>query len=354
MSIIYNTEKYQYFPGTLKAYMENKLVAPTHIRIKPINLCNHNCWYCAYRNDSLQLGDSIELKDAIPEEKMREIISDIIDMGVKAVTFSGGGEPLIYKSLPEHIEKLSQAGVKVAALSNGSNLKGKMAEAFSRYGTWIRISIDAWDDDSYTKARGVPDGSFTRLLDNMKAFIDSGTECVLGVSFIIGRENYEHIYEACSRFKEIGVNHVKLSGVVVGNSVKEINDYHETISDAVAKQIKKSETLNDSKFNAVNHYHQLEDRFIKGYNSCPYLMYLTIIGADSCVYTCQDKAYTNSGLLGSLNDKSFKEFWFSEENNKRIFSFNPSIECQHHCVTHLKNLSILDFVNEMNEHTYFV
>jgi len=354
MSKIYNTEKYQYFPNTLDAYLKNNLVSPTHIRIKPINHCNHNCWYCAYRNDSLQLGDDIELKDAIPVDKMREIVSDIIDMEVKAVTFSGGGEPLLYKSLPEHIEKLANAGVKIAALTNGSNLKGKMADSFAKHGTWLRVSTDAWDDDSYSKARGVPDGSFTTLLENMQAFVGTGTKCNLGVSLIIGQENYEHIYEVCEKFKEIGVSHVKLSGVVVGNTTKEVNSYHEIIGESVTEQIKKAETLNDDKFKAVNHYHQLEDRFNKEYDSCPYLMYLTIIGADSNVYTCQDKAYTKSGLLGTLHNQSFKDLWFSTENKERVFSFNPSEECQHHCVTHLKNLSILDFVNNMNEHTFFV
>ena len=354
MKLIYNTEKYQYFPETLRAIANREVVSPVHIRIKPINLCNHDCWYCAYRNNSLQLGDDIELKDAIPLEKMREIISDIISMKVKAVTFSGGGEPLIYKSLPEHIERLSKAGVKVAALSNGSNLKGKVADAFANYGSWLRISVDAWDDKSYSKARGVPDGAYTKLLSNMEAFCKRETRCTLGVSFIIGHDNYQHIYEACKIFKEIGVSHVKLSGVVVGNTVQEINEYHDVIYNSVSEQIKKCETLTDDNFEAVNHYHQLENRFTKDYTSCPYLMYLTVIGADSCVYTCQDKAYTESGFLGSLDDISFKKFWYSDDNKGRIFSFNPTNECKHHCVTHTKNLSVLEFIDNMNEHSYFV
>ncbi len=352
--MIYNNNKFLYYPGTLYAYLKHEVVAPTHIRIKPINHCNHNCWYCAYRNNSLQLGDDIELKDSIPEYKMDEIVSDVIGMGVRAVTFSGGGEPLLYKSLPRHIEKLAKAGVKVAALSNGSNLKGTMAEAFSKYGTWIRISMDAWDDLSYTKARGVPDGSFSKLMRNMSLFVKTGTECVLGASFIIGKENHQHIYDVCEKLKDIGVDHVKLSGVVVGNSADESNHYHKEIYNEVSAQIEKSIVLNDKKFSVVNHYHQLEGRFNKDYDSCPYLMYLTVIGADSAVYTCQDKAYTKSGLLGSLKDRSFKELWFSPENNEKLFKFNPSVKCNHHCVTHLKNLSIFDFVDNKNKHTDFV
>ena len=34
-------------------------------------------------------------RDFIPKAKMMEIIDDLVDMGVKAVTFSGGGDPFI-------------------------------------------------------------------------------------------------------------------------------------------------------------------------------------------------------------------------------------------------------------------
>ena len=37
----------------------DEILAPLHIRIKPINGCNHRCRYCAYREDSLQLGKEI-------------------------------------------------------------------------------------------------------------------------------------------------------------------------------------------------------------------------------------------------------------------------------------------------------
>ena len=66
---------------------------PLHIRIKPTNVCNHNCWYCAYKVDYLQLGQDMVERDFIAEDKMMEIIDDCAEMGVKAITFSGGGEP---------------------------------------------------------------------------------------------------------------------------------------------------------------------------------------------------------------------------------------------------------------------
>lgn len=354
MSTIYSNLKFLHYTDHVKALQEKRVVAPVHIRIKPMNHCNHDCYYCAYRVGNLHLGEDMNLKDTLPEEKMFEIVDDIIEMGVKAVTFTGGGEPLLYKPLPEVVKKLATNGVRVATLTNGTNLKGKMADAFAEHGIWVRVSTDAWDDASFSKSRGIKDGEFTRLLQNLRDFSNRDSKCVLGVSYIVDDTNCTHLYDVCVMFKEAGVDHVKFSGVVVSNSGAENNIYHAKIREEVTAQIEKAKTLADSKFSVINHYHDLEDRFQKNYANCPYLMFLTVIGADGKVYTCQDKAYTASGLLGSIKDHRFKGFWFSEENRQRLFSLDPAKECTHHCVSHAKNLAIMDLLSIDPDHGPFV
>lgn len=354
MSRLYSNLKFLRYADHVEAFRQQQVAAPVHMRIKPMNHCNHDCWYCAYRVGNLQLGEDIDLEDSIPEVKMFEIVEDVIVMGVKAVTFSGGGEPLLYKPLPEVVKRLAQGGVRVASLTNGANLKGKVADAFAEYGTWIRISLDGWDDASYAKARGIKHGEFSRLLKNIREFTARRSKCVLGVSFIIDEDNCDHLYEVCALLKDAGVNHVKFSGVVIANSGTENNAYHARIMQRAGRQIAQAQTLADDKFDVIDHYHELEDRFDKAYTSCPYLMFLTVIGADSMVYTCQDKAYTRSGTLGSIRDRSFKEFWFSDENRERLFSLDPSVVCGHHCVSHGKNLAILDLLTLDPDHCNFV
>jgi hypothetical protein len=48
------------------------------------------------------------------------------------------------------------------------------------------------------KSRDAKDGDFTQLMDNMKAFVTTGTRCGLGVSFITGKDNDHRLYEVCS------------------------------------------------------------------------------------------------------------------------------------------------------------
>lgn len=354
MAKLYSALKFLRYSEQLDALAAKRLVAPVHVRIKPINRCNHDCWYCAYRTDDLKLGEDMDERDVIPEAKMMEIVDDLIEMQVKAVTFSGGGEPLLYKSLPQVVERLAGAGIKVATLTNGANLRGRMADAFATHGTWVRVSVDAWDNASYQASRGAKPDEFSKLLDNMRAFTARGSKCVLGVSFIIGKNNQDRIAEVCEMFRDVGVDHVKLAAAVVANDVKANNLYHRELMPVVTAQIEAAKKLETGRFKVLNHYHETEERFEKEYTTCPFLQFLTVIGADLSVYTCQDKAYTVPGTLGSIKDVRFKDFWFSDSNREMLANFDPSKLCGHHCVAHTKNLAILDYLSLDLDHSAFV
>ncbi|QKF83315.1 radical SAM/SPASM domain-containing protein [Halarcobacter ebronensis] len=331
-----------------------EISSPIHIRIKPTNVCNHSCWYCSYRFDEVQLGQDMVVRDFIPKDRMMEILDDCIEMDVKSITFSGGGEPFVYKYFLDTVKKLSKSNIKFASLTNGSKLKGEVAEIFSKYGEWIRVSMDGWDDLSYKKYRKTKKTEFTNILNNMKEFKSLGGKCALGVSFIIDNKNFNHIYEMAKKIKATGADSIKMSPCIVSNLGKENNEYHAPIYDEVKKQIKKVKTeLEDESFEVYDTYHLLEEKFEKDYDWCPYIQILPIIGADLNIYSCQDKAYNlDNGLVGNIKEKSFKEFWFNDK--EKFFKINPKCDCSHHCIANEKNKMILDYLNVDLDHLGFV
>ena len=351
---LYGNLKVFHHPEHLSSLKSKEILAPLHVRVKPVNACNHNCWFCAYRADFVTLGDQMELKHRIPFEKMMELVDDFIEMKVKAVTFSGGGEPLMYKSLDKVIKKLGAANIRIGSLTNGAFLKNAIAEAFAESGTWVRISTDGWDDKSLTKSRGVKEGEYTSITDNMRNFIKMGSQCILGISFIVTAENYAHIYDFCKQMKKIGINHVKITGCIVSNSGAENNEYHKKMVKRVTLEIKKSLKLATEDFTIMNHYHRMEENFNKSYSQCHFLRFLTVIGADCKVYTCQDKAYTENGILGSIEKTRFKDFWNSSLLKEKILTFNPLKQCNHHCITNEKNLALDSYLKLQQGHIDFV
>jgi len=349
MKIFHFKDKIDSLPQYIK-----KIMPPIHIRIKPTNVCNHNCWYCAYKADNLQLGKDMAIRDQIPREKMMEIIDDVVEMGVKAVTFSGGGDPFCYPYLLDVVKKISKTPVKFAALTNGSRLRGEIAEIFAKYGTWIRISIDGWDEENYAHYRGVSKNEFKTVMNNMENFKNLKGKCFLGVSLVVDKENAQHIYDFIEKLKAVGVDSVKVSPCIVSNDGTENNRYHKTIFDEVKKEVKKAmEDLSGGSFEISDAYHELDETFSKEYTWCPYLQILPVIGADLNIYPCQDKAYNlDEGLIGSIKNQRFKDFWFSDKNN--FFKINPTQHCIHHCVANAKNKLIFDYLNTDREHLEFV
>ena len=327
---------------------------PIYIRIKPTNVCNHNCSYCAYKIESLQVGKDMLKNSFIPKEKMLEILDDIKEMGVKAVTFTGGGDPFHYPYLLDAVKHLEGSRVKFAALTNGSRLQGELAETFAAHAEWLRVSIDGWDDTSYAGYRGVRAGEFTKVMKNMREFMKLNGKCYLGVSFIVDEKNSEHVYDFILRLKDLGINSVKVSPCILYNDSLANNSYHEPFFDKVKDQVAKARhELADDSFEIFDAYHKLDDRFNKDYHWCPHIQILPVIGADLNVYSCQDKAYNlDGGLLGSIKDQRFKDFWFSDK--RRFFQIDPSTTCNHHCVASEKNRLILDYLNADRDHLEFV
>ena len=349
MKIFHYKDKIDSLPHSVE-----EILPPIHVRIKPTNVCNHRCRYCAYRAADLQLGKDMVERDTIGRDKMREIIEDVAGMGVLAITFSGGGEPFCYPHLLETAQWLVDSKLSFAALTNGSRVQGAIAELFAHCAAWLRISIDGWDDASYSCYRDVPIGEFTKVLQNMRQFRRLGGTCYTGASVIVDQTNAEHIFELIERLVETGIHSVKVSPCIISNSGRENNDYHTPFFKRVKEQIARAmDSLAGPGFEVFDSYHRQLESFHKAYSWCPYLQILPVIGADLNVYSCQDKAYNlQEGLLGSIRNQRFHDFWLTGKD--QFFRINPSVHCDHHCVADTKNRMLHEYLAADQEHRMFV
>ena len=225
---------------------------------------------------------------------------------------------------------------------------------FADWGTWIRVSIDGWDGPSYARYRDARETEFAKVMGNLSAFTARNSRCELGASIIVDATNAGKVATLAAQLKDTGVRQVKVSACVVSNDAAKNTAYHEPISATVREQIEKARQLDDGTFVVHDHYHTLGDRFGTKHTSCPMARLLTVIGADSVVYTCQDKAYTASGTLGSIADRRFADFWSSDENWARLRAINPARDCRHHCVAETKNELLQEFIETDPSHAAFV
>ncbi len=349
---IYSNLKVFKYPEKLASLPTKDLVlAPITMRIKPTNICNHACSYCSYKNDS-RPDLQINFKTQIPKDKMIEIANDIVDIGVKGIIFSGGGEPLIYPYLLDILKILHEGNIKFATLTNGSLLTGEISKMFAKYGTWIRISMDGWDDESYAHYRKIK-GEFTKIMRNIAEFKSYKGKCILSIVLIIDQFNFSKVYEMIVNLKHVGADSVKISPVIISADMEKNREYHKTIKTIVQNQVINAiDKLTDNSFEIWSSYPDLDRKFTKDYDWCPYSQLFPIIGADLGVYACHDKAYTLKGKIDSLKNQSFKEMWF--KSKPKLFEINPSKDCNHHCEPNIKNQLILEYLNINQCHLGFL
>lgn len=354
-SIKYSNLKIFWHPEKIKDILEKKVSAPVYIRIKPTNVCNHSCFYCSYQNDKrLITTETLNPKDFIPREKMMELLDDLKDMRVKAVTYSGGGEPLVYPYIEEALAKTLDNNIDLSIITNGQNLSGPRAELLAK-AKWVRLSLDASDSKTFKQIRNVPEKSFLLIAENIKQFTKiKNPDCELGINFVINHLNWESVYKSAEFYRDLGVNHIKFTA----RNTPDFHTYHEPFKEQVISQIKKADAeFSNESFVLHNSYEEdfkYAGVYHRSYKFCPIIQIVTVIGADSVVYLCHDKTYSKSGIIGSIKEKSFKDLWFSKETRDRLINFNAESECTHHCTYDLRNILISEILKCAENNVNFI
>lgn len=337
----------------IEKFMNGERPAPIYIRIKPTNICNQRCYYCGYADDYIFDGREVSRRESIPWEILKRTLYEMREMGVKAVTYSGGGDPLCYSHIGEALELTERLGLDYSMITNGQALDGKAAKILGR-SKWVRISLDSASPDTYQEIRGVD--AFERVINNIEQFAkQKAADCVLGINCVITQNNANEVYQLYEMGKSLGVNNIKLSPVLIK---KEEKDYHSGIREAVEQQIREAKyRLEDDKFRIVDKYTgdlALEECYEKDYKKCYIQNFFAVVAADSKVYRCHQRAYMKVGEIGDLTRKTFGEIWYAHETIDNANQFNPQEVCKMRCAFDERNRLLHDFISIDPNHVNFI
>lgn len=349
----YSELKIFHHTDCIEKFLRNERNAPIYVRIKPTNICNQRCYYCGYANDLVRDGRALDSRESIPWEIMKKTLYEMKEMGVKAVTFSGGGEPLCYSAINETLQTVDSLGIDCSMITNGQALRGGVVNYLKR-AKWIRISFDSAQKKTYEEIRGV--NTYDQVVDNIERFVyEKDKTCTLGINCVVTHSNANEIYDICSLAKELGVDNIKLSPIMVKENQ---GKYHQKIKETVVEQIKDAKTqLENENFRIVDKYSNdisLDDTCVKEYSKCYIQNFFTVIAADSKVYRCHPRAYTKAGEIGDLSRRTFKEIWYAEETIDKMNNFDPRQECKFRCTFDERNTLLNDFVSVDKNHVNFI
>ena len=357
MKGVYGQSKMAFHEEKLKSLARGEIAAPIYARVKPTNKCNHKCFYCSYDPEfKYLLSEGKDARDEIPRSKMDELLNDFGEIGVKAITYSGGGEPLVYPHISEAMRKTLEKGMELSIITNGQKLDGERAEILAE-SEWVRVSADYSKPETFKDIRRVSEGLFSKLEKNIRDFAKRKKEdCELGISFIVTHQNAAEVLDSAKFFKDLGANHIRFSPVFIphGHTLSKggSEEYHAPFKDNVLRQIEEARKLEGPNFKVFDYYQTDFDSVMvakRPYPRCFMMETVPVVAANQKVYFCHDKAYSEGGLLGSIEDISFKDLWFSEEAKKIFASFNPRDSCQHHCTGDGRNIAIGEMIKNLDK-----
>jgi len=313
--------------------LNSEIAIPTHIQFELTESCNYACTFCPWHGDS-QKFDNLDFtgKRFFPTDRLLKLIDELEEIGVKAISITGAGENLIHPNFDKIIERLANSKIEFALTSNfGVKLSKSVITNLLR-AKWLRWSVNAADEQTYNKTNRpkVKDAYFISK-DNIKRLIDSrGDKKVhIGASFVIGDYNKHNIEDVVKFVKTLKIDSISFRPDTPMLRVQKQYRYDEE----TMRILHKVKNYESDSFKIYINLQRLDDSKVVDDKTlkCYYSNHSIHIISNGDVYPCCMTRYDKRYRFGNLLDKSFKEFWFSDQrvnNYKKIFMIDcPS--CHH-------------------------
>jgi MoaA/NifB/PqqE/SkfB family radical SAM enzyme len=280
-------------------------------------------------------------KRFIPTEKAKEILDDCAMLGVGAIEFTGGGEPTVHPDCVDIIGHAQALGMETGLVTNGVRLRDH--EVYRNL-DWLRISLDAGTAETYERIR--ESRMWPKVMANLKL---AGTfeRPYVGVGFVVTRENYQELPQACRIVRAANIPYVRISAMFSTDGANYYNDIIGEISDLRGQ----AAAFAGEKFKIVDFFSERVDDLDQGrpdYKFCGEQQFVLYIGGDQKIYTCCTNAYTTHGEIGDLKEQRFSE-WLAKT---RRFDFDAR-GC-HHCQYHGVNRAVNYMLDKAPAHVDFV
>ncbi len=267
----------------IKNKMKKLEQSPPSIDIGTTNLCNANCIMCPH--SKLKEFGTMNFKT------YKKIIDEAHEMGVKNISLTFFGEPLLDKGVFEKIKYTKEKGMSIVFFSNGSLLDEKNAKKLIETGLdSIIISFDGYKKETYEKIR--KNLNFDKVRSNILGLIKLKKKMnkknpKISLSLVEQQSNTDEVGAFYKEWKE-KVDHI---------SVINLRNW--------AGNIESNENFKKS-FHTKNGLSR---------PPCKLLWQKLVIDWNGDFVLCCD-CWNHQVILGNVKEHSIKDIWFGEKLKK--------------------------------------
>ncbi len=172
--------------------------------------CPCNCWHCSFSDRSK--------KDILTLDQIKKAISEVQDLGVSVIGFTGG-EPLLRDDLEEIIASVDKRSMPIM-FTTGYKLTKDRVKRLKNAGLEIPvISLDHYNAEVHDQGRRTK-GIYDYALKAIRLFQDEGF--YVAVSFVPDKKlvsNRTEIFKVIDFFKELGINDMRLTSPILSGKL---------------------------------------------------------------------------------------------------------------------------------------
>lgn len=346
---------------TLNKYLSGEDYPPILVELDLTNKCTSDCPWCfgfldrKLKSFTLFETDPSENPEVRFQRSMagcNRLIEELAHIGVKAVTFTGGGDPTCHKGLFDLLGLSHQKGLRVGLITNGV-IDVCRALPFVQ---WVRFSVDAATEETYGLVQhGTPESPrknhFKIVLDNIKAAcaekLKQNLSTTIGVGFLTNKASKREIIDFARLWQGVdGLDYIQYRPTLDCYGEKWFSDTVETM-----QLIREAQSIDPRVVYSEAKYHA----FMRGERGqtelCHGIFMETAIAADGNVYVCCHLKGMPQYSLGSLYQESFQTIW-KRHLAKRRFVVNK--DCPAFCRHFGTNQFIEDEILAPRDHEDFI
>lgn len=338
----------------LSQYVSGRFYAPIQAEIDLTNNCTSDCPWCfGYVDrkwtDFTLLAPNVEdanERNNASTKNVKKLIDDLVCVGVKSITFTGGGDPTCHKGFTEIVIHAYQKGIDVGVITNGVILVIDVLP----YAKWIRFSVDGASEEVYGFMHGKPK-HFEKVIKNIKDIAAEKNknkyDCTLGVGFLTGEKSAHEVLKFVDIWKDcVGIDYIQFRPLLDAYGTSWFSKSPEILNDIrKASEIDSRVVCSTAKYNALLRGESGQTK------NCHGIYFETAIAADGKVYTCCHQKGMEQFAIGNLHEESFLTIWHRHLKKRKyvVNKFCPAF-CRHYGT----NKFIEDEVLAKRDHVNFI
>jgi MoaA/NifB/PqqE/SkfB family radical SAM enzyme len=277
---------------------------------------------------------------------VKRTLTEVARFGVKSVVWTGGGEPTTHPSWQAIVDHAHGVGLEQGMYTLGGLLTPASGKFLAERVSWVVVSLDAPDAETYAAEKGVLPNRFDAALNGIDSLV--GYKAAVGVSFLLHEGNWFRAEEMLALAQAHGATYATFRPTIrtAPSDQSTCTDDRSWITDALPR-LRLLAGRPDVELDP-HRFEQYRDWTTHPYAACYGIRMSATITPDARVWVCPNRREFEGSCLGDLKKESFSAIWARHPGSWTDFA-----DCRVMCRLHAVNES-LAAVYQPRQHEAFI